>query len=213
MKTLMLPVLAALLALASPAATAAGIEFLAFGSKAWPTGLQTRGKIVAGARWRDRLGENLLMATQTGGLPSRGPGCGAEADACQDAEVYADHYLVRAGGVELLWKLTDFERDCEFDLYAGFLPDSLTITDLDGDGIAESTLLYKLSCRSDVSPARLKLILHEGKTKYTIRGTTRTYGAGGEKTVDPALDRVAPFRRFALERWNRFVHETEFQQF
>jgi len=36
---------------------------------------------------------------------------------------------------------------------------------------------------------------------------------GGEKTVDPALEQNAPFKRFALERWNRFVHETEFQQF
>ena len=76
--------------------------------------------------------------------------------------------------MERWWTLTDFERDCRFDLYAGFLPDGLTITDLDGDGLAESTLLYTLSCRSDVSPARLKLILHEGKAKYAIRGTTRT---------------------------------------
>jgi len=213
MKILMRFVLTILLALMEASVGAAGIEFLAFEPKALPAGIQTQGKIVAGARWRDRLGENLLVAAQTGGLPSRGPGCGADADPCQDAEVYAAHYLVRPGGVELLWKLTDFERNCPFDLYAGFLPDSLTITDLDGDGLAESTLLYKLSCRSDVSPARLKLILHEGKTKYAIRGTTRTYGVGGEKTVDPALYQIAPFQRFARERWNRFVHETEFQQF
>lgn len=177
-----------------------------------PAGIPFQGKIVTGARWRDRLGENLLFATQTGSVPSN-PECGPDADPCFDAKVYAYHYLVRNESVELLWKLTDFERDCPFDLYAGFLPDSLTLTDLDGDGIAESTLLYKLSCRSDVSPARLKLILHEGKTKYALRGTTRTYGVGGEQTVDLALDGVAPFRRFALERWNRFVHETEFQQF
>ena len=213
MKILMRFVLTILLALMEASVGAAGIEFLAFDPKALPAGIQTQGKIVAGARWRDRLGENLLVAAQTGARPSRGADCGADADPCQDAEIDADHYLVRNAGVERLWTLTDFERDCPFDLYAGFLPDSLTITDLDGDGLAESTLLYKLSCRSDVSPARLKLILHEGKTKYAIRGTTRTYGAGGEQTVDPALERNAPFKRFALERWNRFVHETEFQQF
>ena len=216
MKTRVLSALAA--ALLAPmgvvaAAAGAGIEFLAFNPQALPAGIQTQGKIVAGARWRDRLGENLLVATQTGAKPSRGAGCGADADPCFAAEVYAYHYLVRPGGVERLWTLTDFERDCPFDLSAGFLPAGLTITDLDGDGLAESTLLYTLSCRSDVSPARLKLILHEGKAKYAIRGTTRTYGAGGEKTVDPALERNAPFKRFALERWSRFVHETEFQQF
>jgi len=214
MKILMGFVLTILLALMGVAA-GAGIEFLAFDPQVLPAGIQTQGKIVAGARWRNHLGENLLIATQTGAKPSRGAGCGADADPCQDAEIYADHYLVRNAGVERLWTLTDFERDCPFDLYAGFLPDglTLTLTDLDGDGLAESTLLYTLSCRSDVSPARLKLILHEGKAKYAIRGTTRTYGAGGEKTVDPTLERNAPFKRFALERWNRFVHETGFQQF
>jgi hypothetical protein len=193
-----------LLALASFAASATEIEFLAFDPQALPAGIQTQGKIVMGARWRDRLGENLLLATQTGQKPSRSS-CDSEPDPCSDAEVYADHYLVRNTGVELLWKLTDFEQDCPFDLYAGFLPDSLTITDLDADGVAESTLLYKLACRSDVSPARL--ILHEGKTKYAIRGTTRTYGAGGEKMVDPALAQNVPFKQFALEQWNRFVNE------
>ncbi len=213
MKTLMRFVLTLLLALMEASVDAAGIEFLAFDPTALPAGIQIQGKIVAGARWRDRLGENLLVATQAGAMPSRGPGCGAGTDPCFDAEVYAYHDLVRPGGQERLWTLTDFERNCPFDLYAGFLPDSLTITDLDGDGLAESTLLYQLSCRSDVSPARLKLILHEGKTKYAIRGTTRTDGVGGEKTVDSALEQIAPFRRFARERWNRFVRETEFQQF
>lgn len=213
MKILMRFVLTILLALMEASVGATGIEFLAFDPKALPAGIQTQGKIVASARWRDRLGENLLVATQTGARPSRGADCGADADPCQDAEVDAHHDLVRHAGVELLWTLTDFERDCPFDLYAGFLPDRLTITDLDGDGVAESTLLYPLACRSDVSPARLKLILHEGKAKYAIRGTTRTYGVGGEKTVDPALEQNAPFKRFALERWNRFVHETEFQSF
>lgn len=215
MKTLIRFTLIILLALMEASASAAGIEFLAFDPKALPVGIQTQGKVVAGARWRDRLGENLLVATQTGAKASRSAGCGADADAdpCFDAEVYAYHYLVRPGGVERLWTLTDFERDCPFDLYAGFIPDGLTITDLNGDGVAESTLLYKLSCRSDVSPARLKLILHEDRDKYAIRGTTRTYGAGGEKTLDSTLERNALFKRFALERWNRFVHETEFQQF
>lgn len=213
MKTLIRFVLIIPLALIETSVNAAGVEFLAFDPQALPAGIQAQGKIVAGARWRDRLGENLLVATQTGARPSRSAGCGADDETCFDAEVHADHYLVRPGGVERWWTLTDFERDCRFDLYAGFLPDGLTITDLDGDGLAESTLLYTLSCRSDVSPARLKLILHEGKAKYAIRGTTRTYGVGGEKTVDPALEQNAPFKRFALERWNRFVHETEFQQF
>lgn len=85
-KILLMSALAAPLALGEPA-TAAGIESLAFDSKALPADVQIRGAIVAGARWRDRLGENLLIATQTGAIRSRGPGRGADADLCYDAEV------------------------------------------------------------------------------------------------------------------------------
>ena len=49
------------LARAGLGVSAAGSEFLAFDSKAWPAAVQIQGKIVAGARGRDRLGENLLV--------------------------------------------------------------------------------------------------------------------------------------------------------
>ena len=91
-----------------------------------------------------------------------------------------------------------------------------SITDLDSDGIAESTFLYKLSCRSDISPARLKLIMHKGAAKYAMRGTTKLpsgYG-GGEIAVDPAFDKASTnLRTFCINKWNQYVTEDHFQQF
>ena len=186
---------------------------LDFDPKALPPQVKFRGKIITGARWRDLGGEHILLLTQTGKFPTRGK---CPEGRCFDAALYAYHYVKHGHSVSLLWRLTDAQRHCPFDLYAGFLHGSLAITDVDSDGIGESTFVYKLSCRSDVSPAALKLIMHEGATKYAIRGTTKLpsgYG-GGEMVVDPALDKADPaLKAFSIEKWNQYVAEDQFEQF
>lgn len=191
------------------------IELLPFKIDATGLRVQYQGKIVGGVRWRDRNGENLLVLTQTGAVPSRAK-CGADESCPRDAEVYAYQYIVEAEKTTLLWKLTDFERNCDFDLYAGFILDSVSLTDLDSNGVAENTFLYKLSCRSDVSPARLKLIMHEGKNKFAIRGTIKLPGdyGGGDMEVDSAFEKVGnPFLKHALDQWKIFSAEDNFEQF
>jgi hypothetical protein len=203
------PARAAAASASAPAtAPSARLELLAFDEGILPPGIQVDGAVVAGSRWRDAAGENLLLLTQTGEI-GRSSG---ECTDCRDAELYAYQFVRNGGGWERLWRVADFERGCEFDLLVGFVPGSLTVTDLDEDGTAESTFLYTLACRSDVSPATRKLIMHEGAAKYAIRGTTDLsamigpeYG-GGERTLDPAFDRAAPPQRaYALRQWDRYV--------
>jgi hypothetical protein len=192
---------------------AAHLVILDFDPKALPPQVKFRGKIVTGARWRDLKGENILLLTQTGKFPTRGK---CTEGRCFDAALYAYHYIKKDHSVSLLWRLTDAQRHCPFDLYAGFLHGSLSVTDVDSDGVGESTFVYKLSCRSDVSPAQLKLIMHEGATKYAIRGTTKLpsgYG-GGEMVVNPALDKADPaLKAFSIEKWDQYVAEDQFEQF
>jgi hypothetical protein len=190
------------------------ISILSFDARALPREMNYQGEIVMGARWMDGNGENILLLTQTGKFPSKEK-CGDDGD-CFDAEVYGYNYVKKDGKVSLLWKITDFERGCSLDLYVGFLKEALFITDLDSNGVAESSFLYKLSCRSDVSPARLKLIMHEGATKYAIRGTTKIPGddGGGEMNIDAAFNAAKPvLRKFAVENWNKYVTKDEFEQF
>jgi hypothetical protein len=192
------------------------ISILSFDARSLNAEIRYQGKIVNGARWIDSNGENILVMTQTGNFPTKGKKYEEGELICYDAEVYAYHYVIKAGKVSLLWKITDFKRDCPFDLYAGFLKEALFITDLDSDGIAESSFLYKLSCRSDVSPDRLKLIMHEGATKYAIRGTTRieVQEVGGEMNIDPAFNQANPvFKKFAVEKWKKYVTKWEIEQF
>jgi hypothetical protein len=199
------------------AASPSQIQILGFTPKALPEEIHYKGKVVAGARWLDKKGENLVLLCETGSFQSpvsprsKNNPYGEWGRA---AELHAYHYTKTKGKWTRLWKLKDSVKICPYDLEAAFLPNSLTITDLDNNGIAESTLLYKLGCRSDVSPLQLKLIMHEGKAKYALRGETRVRlggpdeKVGGQKTTDPAF-RQAPrvFLDYAVQQWNAFVEE------
>ena len=197
------------------------IQILGFDPRALPPGIHYQGKVVAGARWVDQAGENLLLLCETGYFQSRVSPRSRENPYQEPgwaAALYGYHYVKTKDKFALLWKLSDFIKICPFDLELAFLPNSLTITDLDQNGIAESTFLYKLACRGDVSPAQLKLIMHEGKAKYALRGETlvnigQLEGGpprkiGGKHTVDPAFNRAPKvFLNHALQQWNAFVEE------
>src|SRR5215813_6519993 len=191
------------------------ISIMSFDARSLPGEIRYQGKIVKGARWIDSNGENFLLLTQTGKIPSKEKSK-VEGEGSFDAEVYAYDFVKKDDKVSLLWKITDFERNCSFDLYAGFVKDALFITDLNSNGVAESLFIYKLSCRSDVSPAVLKLIMREGVTKYAIRGTTKLAGdsGGGAMNIDPAFKQAKPvLMNFAVEKWNKYVTKEDFEQF
>jgi hypothetical protein len=153
------------------------------------------GKPVAAARWTDKLGANLLVLTETARV---GPASGG-------TKRLHGYHFVRPAGVTAaawkpLWRINDGVFACEFDLTLAVRPASLTITDLDQDGTAETAFAYVASCRSDVSPDDLKVLMHEGPTKYALRGTTRLQVgadekgkpefAGGTRKPDPAFTRA-----------------------
>lgn len=128
-----------------------------------PSGIKVKGRITDTFHWSDSLGTNFLILAGTGLVQ------GQNEDE-QSQQIFASHYVSTDTGYRLLWKLTDGVLDCPLDLEAGFLPGSTGITDLDKDGIAETTLVYRLSCRGDVSPSDMKLIMHEDTVKFALRG-------------------------------------------
>lgn len=135
-----------------------------------PATLRLKGAVQEIWKWTDNSGENLLITTAVAPYNDKQV-VEQYGEAGQSAELYAFHYIKRPDGqYEQLWMLTDAEKGCPFDLTCGFVKDAVSITDLDADGIAETTVLYKLACRSDVSPAAMKLIMHEGSVKYALRG-------------------------------------------
>lgn len=213
---LLLPGFAACSDPGSAQRTAAAFEILPVDSAA-ARRLAHKGSVVGLARWRDSLGTHTLLLTQTGKFPTPGYVPAPGEDPPYDAEVYAYDYVDDGSSrPRLLWRTMDFQRQCPLDLFAGFMPGSLTVTDLDTDGIGEATFIYTLQCTSDVSPPTRKLIMREGARKYAIRGAAllpQGYG-GGAMDLDPAFDKApAPLRAYAVRRWRQYVDKHLFEQF
>jgi hypothetical protein len=184
--------------------TAQQIESRIVQPRAIPAEAAYTGNLVAARSWTDALGENLLILSLTDELPSRG-------EYGRDIETYGYHYLRREGGYALLWRTTDFVRKCDLDMTLKVGPRTVAITDLDADGTAETTFMYIMGCYGGVDPLTMKLLMHEGATKYAIRGSTdlsvelHSPDYASEMNIDPSLrDGPAAFREFAVRHWNRF---------
>ncbi|MGI4866733.1 MAG: M949_RS01915 family surface polysaccharide biosynthesis protein [Janthinobacterium lividum] len=174
-----------------------------------PATLKRSGRVVQALRYTDRTGTYTVLATEIGPRPDSDPATpGSEG---QRADLYA--YQYPATGPAPSWQVHDFVDDCPLDLEARFLPKALTVTDLDQDGTAEVWLVYRTTCRGDVSPSTQKIILYEGPRKYAVRGTSRiALGGGlhdgGTYTLDAAwVAAPATFRQHAAQLWQQHRDE------
>lgn len=175
------------------------------------------GRVLELKHWIDANGPNLLRISRSPVqlLPARPD----DPNDTQSVRLYVRQYVQRAGQWEELWHLQDAVERCAFDTWLGPVPGAVTVTDLDNNGRTETTLLYKLVCRSDVSPASLKLIMREGSAKYALRGyTVVQYDSVPAAQRIPAssccLDTIRPAR---LEKNydlldGRYETEKEFRQ-
>jgi hypothetical protein len=162
--------------------------------------------------WYDLNGKNILL------LSSYEKSWKEEEtdETANTKELYARHYIQKESGSELLWELYDLEKDCIFDLTAEFLF-SPQFTDIDKDGIKESTLAYKLACRSDVSPARMKIVMHENENKYALRGIMYIpmHQQGDPDTTDysnwqPDLSKLKVKKDDYAGYWGRYENAKDF---
>jgi len=188
-----------------------GLGEIEYNLKEIPSGVEYKGKIVASARWDDDNGDNILLVTET--KKKEVPDKKYPEETVFEKELYGYHYILSGSSAKLLWKIQDFEKDCMFDITLEYIPKSLSITDLNNNGIAESTFIYKMTCRGDVSPALFKLMMHENENKYAIRGEgivktpTESYGTG-KMNVDKSFnDAPDEFLKYAKEQWNKFKFE------
>jgi hypothetical protein len=197
-----------LLALAAAARPAAAQQPVVrtLAAREVPAGLGVAGPVEAARRWTDRGGDNLLVLTRTPETPS----VDAEGNPARSREIRAYHFVRRGSGYRLLWRTLDYVRDCDLDIVLDFAPGSLRVTDVDRDGVAETSYLYTLACRGGVDPPGMKLILHEGAAKYAVRGFQDYRELGGdypapEMRADAALASQPALRDFAVAQWRRFA--------
>ncbi|MDZ4794104.1 MAG: hypothetical protein SGI83_07485 [Bacteroidota bacterium] len=133
-----------------------------------PADIKVKGIVQEAWKWNDELGENIFITSYVALHNDKNKNEYGEES--QTAEIYAYHYTNKDVGYTLVWQMNDAEKACAFDVTCGFIPGAATITDLDKDGMAEVKVQYSLACRSDVSPAVMKLNLHEGNEQYVLKG-------------------------------------------
>ena len=173
-----------------------------------PKNIQYNGNIVQAVRWIDKTGDNIVILTATDKTPSKGPMGG------RDAALYAYHYLVSGDSIKQTWKVYDYVEDCDVDIDLYFLDKTFAVTDLNKDGKAEVWIMYKNSCRGDVSPAPMKIIMYQDGKKFAVRGTNKVqhsanYYDGGEFRFDDAFKTApAEFRQYAERLWKQHQVET-----
>lgn len=174
-----------------------------------PKALNYKGNFKDGFRWKDKTGEYVVITSETGVYIN---GNFSHENDGSDAEVFAQCYSLENN--QLVWKVNDFVKDCMVDIEAEFKKNTLAITDLDKNGIAEVWMMYKTACKGDVSPSDLKVIMYEGKQKFAMRGETKIrtgmedHGKpvfeGGSYTFDKAFQQgPKAFRDYAETLWNK----------
>ncbi len=163
-----------------------------------PTGVTVRGNFQSGLTFTDKNGTNYLLFG------------GSSDKERNSAMLFVEDWVVPTRGKPRnLLPVRDLVAPCEMGgVTARFHDAARTITDLDGDGIAEVTFAYELSCLSDVSPGTNKLLVLENGRKYILRGETTVDPGdgimGGTFTADPAESKwPAAFLRHAKQVWAR----------
>ena len=164
-----------------------------------------QGNLVQGIHFADGQGEGLVLLTESDTLEE----IDEYENEVKSKELYAYGYRLVERNAHLMWRITDFTRLCDLDGFeAAFITEGLTFTDLDNNGIAEIWVPYVLSCRGDIGPMTMKIIMYEGAQKYAVRGETRARVfedeyAGGECTLDDSFTSASPeFSTFARQLWD-----------
>jgi len=175
-----------------------------------PEGCDVQGKVIDVYRWDDEQGANYFIRT-LGDKELGKPKYTDEPGMTQ--YLYAYHYIdLNNGKMKLSREITDFVKDCEFDLNMGHELDALTLTDLDADNKGEVAFIYRTTCTSDVSSSTQKLIMLEDGEKYALRGTTQVMGDGGDYEIGEGF-KSAPgeFLDHAKQLWSEHLTEYDFE--
>lgn len=190
------------------------IDELPFDRNNLPKEIVYNGTIVIGKRWKDNNGENITIICST----TQKETTDKYGETLISKEIFAYNYVNPGKGFVQYWKMYDFIKECPYDISIDYIENSLSLTDIDKNGIAEVAYMYTNDCRSDVSPAGLKLMMYESKTKYALRGLTRIdiegeegfagIHEGGTYDIDKSFNSAPPgFLDYAKSHWKKYMTE------
>lgn len=122
------------------------------------------------------------------------------------------HLVVTSDATRTVRDYVEFVRDCPFDIVLEPKWGDWSVSDVDDDGIAETSFAYSAACVSDVSPVTHKVIVAEGGQEYALRGETYLrlpnngdIVEGGAFRADPM---PTPFREAAVRVWEATAYRS-----
>ena len=83
--------------------------------------LNHKGELVSAKAWEDKNGQNVAVLSR------------------EKTGLFATHYTLVEGVFALLGQKEEVIPDCEFDLFLDFLPEAVSVTDMDNNGYGEFT--------------------------------------------------------------------------
>lgn len=177
------------------------VTVLPFVLAEWDKTVDWGGKLKDGARWNDKTGSYVLLISDLFR--------GEISDVSLVARVNARKYRMAGDSLQLVWEVKEVNQDYFTNPEYRFK--TLEITDLDRDGIAETSFIYTIDSDGG-GPCRAKLILHVNDQKYAIRGQFAgmdiDVGEIEEKHIGPEFSSVDPrFKAFASQKWDDFERE------
>ncbi len=175
-----------------------------------PDGCDYSGKVIDVNSWVDKNGENIVIRS-IGTYESSEP-TDEYADPMGSQYLYVYHYKEDGKNWELVREVSDYIKDCEFDVIVSHVPTAIELKDIDNDGVGEIAFVYRLACTSDVSSSNQKLIMLEDGDKYILRGFTEVMGEGGDFEVGEEFnDAPEGFLDQAKKMWEENRTEYDFE--
>lgn len=194
-------ILVGLLFISTPGcATAEGIDVDT--SSSLPPAIQSslKPRVVQGRfAFSDRAGKHFLVLSKH---------ADSLADGTRRLSLLATQYVSSGGDWKPEWTIKDGVSCYEVDIEADFAPSLTSVTDLDSDGLAESTVAYQFICAGGVEPKTTKAIMREGKAKFAVRGESLieikgTPSFGGTYTADSSLNTKPHFKHHLVSIWKK----------
>ena len=197
-------IIASLLSLvALPAFAAADptiIPFRSDSSGQLPERVKASGTVIRTISWTDSNGDNVAVFSSTTTTKTK------KEVTLTTKSLFVDVFNGKNGKLKKVRNVREVVSNCDADVTNDLFDTSVGVTDLDQNGVGELTFGYRSACRSDMSPAAMKVLVLEGSKKYILRGQT---SLPSDKAADDAFSadfKGAPgkFLEHAAKVWKKF---------
>lgn len=157
------------------------------------------GTLVGKYSFSDKAGSHVLILIRN---PT------TVADGSNQISLHALQFVDTQAGWKQEWAINDKQVCKGLDIEAEFDSALTSVTDIDLNGVAESSVAYHMTCAGGIEPKPTKVIMRQGGSKYAVRGESLIQidgvpSYGGTFTVDPILETKPALKLHLVSIWKK----------